>query len=645
MPPSIRRIQAKYGSYKEWKQNRPYQPPETAHFSRMKNDEKTFYLSSAKNKSKSGSKIKQSVVVPPQKSNPVWNDRFYRNEADETAAPVFRRRPSSAALSPKNVWNIPNDNGNFPKNDGNFHKNDANLPKNDTNIEVSRPRNQIINSPSNSPQKIAEKIIVNTNVKVNESFDEIPNGAPRRSSEPVIIISGSGNSERSSNSWRNITTTATDTDTAIIRSYLDKSEKEKAERSTYPFPSQSPSQSPLRSQSQSPSRSPSRSQSPASRSNPGAHSIPGGKQFPVDSFLAQKYGVKGWSGGIFRENSPIPNTVRTSRDSTDGRFPLTWCVSRNGQGRISSSTYNSTESISPHQSYDRKLNLNNSVNNPTNQDNERSNNYSDKFDKKGDKKVDKNKIKGVTRSTSPIDERIINLVLGGRESFDKYDKYDDKNNYRPIIKSNADRNDNLYSERDILNDDNHSLSDKTQLLLSNKSAIKSNLLHNPAKNLYQNPARNPAENPMDNPAENMMSSMARVMEAVESIVRNGNIQKNSQKLQKTAKKKISKKSSGDKNRNEMSVQTVGGDGRRSNDNENDEKYRANNMPVDKMNLQFNIQQNNNQNNNQNNYQNNNQNKNEKTGKKAKPYKARKDEVMDIILAKIQVSQYVIDHTI
>ena len=414
----------------------------------MKNDEKTFYLSSAKNKSKSGGKIKQSVVVPPQKSNPVWNDRFYRNEADETAAPVFRRRPSSAALSPKNVWNIPNDNGNFPKNDGNFHKNDANLPKNDTNIEVSRPRNQIINSPSNSPQKIAEKIIVNTNVKVNESFDEIPNRAPRRSSEPVIIISGSGNSERSSNRGRNTTTTDTATDTAIIKSYLDKSEKEKAERSTYPFPSQSPSQSPSRSQSQPPSRSPSRSQSPASRSNPGAHSIPGGKQFPVDSFLAQKYGVKGWSGGIFRENSPIPNTVRTSRDSTDGRFPLTWCVSRNGQGRISTSS--STNLISPNQSYDRKLNHDNSIN----QDNVRNNINCDKFDKKGDKKVDKNKIKGVTRSTSPIDERIINLVLGGRESFDKYDKYDkydDKNNYRPINKPNTDRNDDyLYSERDVL---------------------------------------------------------------------------------------------------------------------------------------------------------------------------------------------------
>ena len=393
-------------------QDHPYQQPKTTHFSRIKKEDASFYF---RQTSKSIKPVSTSSRMKPKNTAPipVWNDRFHRDDIDESGPLIHRRRPSSSTVGPK------------------------------------------INADT-STSSVAE-VELGAESKSDNIMDDISEPADKLRYRPTIKPSEARLfvPYDPANNLRN------GRDQLANNSYADR-----ANRLTTPI------------------------------------------SIPVDHFLPQRYGVTGWSARTSRDKSPVPNSSRTSMDSRDGQSPLKWCVSRNGLGRITPES--PRRPLSPTLPFGREEKYADSpavreIGSSTHNIPESKTAGIETKVYSGEREIYLKPV-GVTRSTSPIDERIIRLVLGEKEDMQTDMKFECcPNNNEERKGGNLDREKANISE--LLNP-----------LLSNQNSSSS-------KN--------------QEPVESVMLSMARVMEAVEGIVKNGYKQENTvKKSRKIIKQKI-----------------------------------------------------------------------------------------------------------
>ena len=463
MKSNVKRANTKNVTHQQWMQDHPYQQPKTTHFSRITKEDASFYFRQTSKKNKlasSSSRVKAKTPTPI----PVWNDRFHRDDIDESGPVIHRRRPSNSTTGPK------------------INPNTSTLSIAEADLGTENKNDNIMDD-------------------ISEPADKLTYRPTSRQSETRLFVP--------SNPGKNI---RHDEDYLAIKSYVDR-----ANRSTSPI------------------------------------------SIPVDPFLPQRYGVKGWSARISRDKSPVPNSNRTSVDSRDGQSPLKWCVSRNGVGRITSESPKRT--LSPTPSFDCGEKYADSL--PTQRIYPSAHDIpeskmvpieTEHFS--GEKEVSPKPV-GVTRSTSPIDEKIIRLVLGQKDDMqtDMNFECNPSSNYERVGYE--------------LDKEKTKLSDLLSPLLPHQNSSSS------SKN--------------QEPVESVMLSMARVMEAVEGIVRNGYNKENTAKKQR----KITKKKP-------LSSQSLPNEIERENDKNNVENFKSTEL------------------------------------KSLRSTSAKKNEVMDLILAKIQV---------
>lgn len=349
----------------------------------------------------------------------------------------------------------------------------------------------------------------------------------------------------------------------------------------------------------------------------------------IDSFKPQRYGFN--NSTVIRSNdNPISNT--RMKNSNNNFKNSDYNLRNSDEMRRSLNSFTSSRSLSPSRE-NRNLNVSN-------------NNYNDS-DNRNIVKVDDRKVQSssheaeniddmtdinshyednvspsnpkkstTTRSTSPIDDRIIRLVLG--------DTRDLNNDLNSITINN--KNSNFPKNQDF----------DTQT---------------------RTPGRVPVEDQGQQPIENMMSSMAKMMEAVGNLVSNNNIKdrnksyNSSKKIFKTPSNSVlinttNKKNikSGNKGDNVNQNITNNEDIILQNEIQSIRKTLMKEHPTSVSNNEININKKINfddSNNNVDNSINNNDTSKgeikEKTNKKNYPAKPSMSEIMDLILSKIQVS--------
>ena len=100
MKSNVKRANTKNVTHQQWMQDHPYQQPKTTHFSRIKKEDASFYF---RQTSKNIRPVSSSSRMKPKSTAPipVWNDRFHRDDIDESGPLIHRRRPSSSTAGPK----------------------------------------------------------------------------------------------------------------------------------------------------------------------------------------------------------------------------------------------------------------------------------------------------------------------------------------------------------------------------------------------------------------------------------------------------------------------------------------------------------------------------------------------------------------